>query len=51
METYCVSCKKILQTKILVSEKIKKIDQCSYRIVLFYVSKNRGLLKLQKLVD
>ena len=26
METYCVSCKKIMQTKIQVLEKLRKID-------------------------
>ena len=42
METYCVSCKKnILQTKIQVSEKLNKIDECSYHIVLFVARENQ----------
>ena len=46
METYRVSCKNILQTKIQVSEKINKIDQCFHQIVLFVESKNQLLLRI-----
>ena len=47
METYCVSCKKILQIEIQVLEKLNKIDQCFYQIVLFVVRKNQLLLKIK----
>ena len=47
MKTYCVSCKKILQTKIQMSEKLNKIDRCFYQVVLFVVRKNQGSLKMK----
>ena len=34
METYCVCCKNILRTNIVVSEELSKIDQNFYQIVL-----------------
>ena len=51
METYCVTCKKILRTKILVLKKLNKTDQCFYQIVLFVVRKNQGSSKIKKQVD
>ena len=35
MEIYCVSCKKILETKIALSEELNKIDKSLYQIVIF----------------
>ena len=34
-----------------MSEEINKIDSCLYPIVLFMARKNRGSLKIKKLVD
>ena len=39
--------RKILRTKIQVSEKLNKIDQCFYQIVLFMGRKNQGSLKIE----
>ena len=43
--------RKILRTKILVSEELNGIDECSYKIMLFLVRKNQGSLKIKKLED
>ena len=47
MQTNFVSCKKILQLKIQVPEKLKKINWCFYQIVLFVARKNRLSLKIK----
>ena len=47
MKMYCVSYKKILRTKIQVSEKLNKIDQCFYQVAPFVASKNQLLLKIK----
>ena len=39
--------RKILRTKIHVSGKLNKIDQCFYQIVLFMGRKNQGSLKIE----
>ena len=44
MEMYCVSCKK--NNAIL-----NKTDKYLYQILLFVVEKNKGSLKIKKLVD
>ena len=41
--------RKILRTKILLSEELNKIDKCFYQAVLFVVRKNQGSLKIKKL--
>ena len=52
MTPSCISCKKnVVQTKMLVSEELNKIDQCFYQIVLFVARKNRILLEMKKLAD
>ena len=43
METYCVSCKKYTVTKIPALEKLNKIDECFYQIVLFVARKSQRL--------
>ena len=48
MKTYCVSCKKILQMKIQMLEKLNKIGECSYQIVLF-VAKKSAFIKDKEL--
>ena len=45
MEAYCVTCEKILQTKILASEELNKIDQCLYKLVLFVAKTVKAYLK------
>ena len=45
METYCVSCEKILRPKILVSKELNKIDY------LLVARKNPGSLKVKEVVD
>ena len=51
METYCIICKKNTANRILVSEQLKKIDQCLHQIVPYVAIKNQGLLKIKKRVD
>ena len=46
METYCINCKKKLETKIQVLEKRNKID-CFYEIALFAARKTGPLLKIK----
>ena len=49
METYCVSCKKYTANKIQVSEKLNKIDQCFYQILLFLARKKSAFIKNQEI--
>ena len=51
METYCVTCRKIPNIKILVLEEQNKIDQYFYQITLFLVRKSESVLKIKKRVD
>ena len=51
METYCVTCRKIPNIKILVLEEQNKIDQYFYQITLFVVRKSESVLKIKKRVD
>ena len=48
METYCVTHKKTLQTKILVSEEPNKMDSCFYQIIMFTARKSQCLFKNQE---
>ena len=43
--------KTILQTKVILSEELNKINQSLYQIVLFLARQNRGVLKTKKRVD
>ena len=43
--------RKIVQTKIQVSRKLNKIDQCFYQVVLYVVSKNQGSLKINNSIN
>ena len=47
METYCVSCKKILGMKIQVLEKLNKLDSCFYQTVLSVARKNQILFEIK----
>ena len=51
MGTYCVTCKKILRTKIQVSEELNKIDERVYQIMQLVVRKSHDSLNIMKLVD
>ena len=42
--------KKLMETNILASKELSKMDQCLYKLLLFVARKNQDLLKIKELL-